>query len=453
MDSKQSNTTTSSDNHPDITKAESQSVSTATKTYAPLSLQEVVTDIQSVCLLPEDLIKVVMATYISVKLDIPSSLWLMVIGVPSSAKTDLVNMLRKANNSYFVDTLTQNPFASGYVPKKGQKAYDLLNEVPGKCLIIKDFTTIFSLNHDTVKKLLGELVSIYDGYYKKFSPTRGLKEYETVFSHIGCITPSAINKHYNYMNIIGPRFFFYRLPQIDPKKINQGFDIAWQSNRKKKLEEISNKVCTYLEQIEKPLDETPPQIHFSTPGIKKAIEQLAYFTSKSRGTVFSQQQDFKDSQGNQISYFDVRDCQIEEPWRAFNQLKGLATSLAVINQSDKVTWEEIRILEKIVLSSMPTLRAEVIEVFRKTKQLTSKELSQAIQKSQRTCQRVLKELEYLEILNSTQPHGPKAKVYSLKTEFCQFVQQATPKSLSHYLPDKTSSDIAPKQIDLERNHE
>lgn len=444
MDSTKSNTTTSSNNHPDKTKADKQSKSSATQVYTPLSLQEVIAEIQSICLLPEDLIKVVLATYISVKLDIPSSLWLMVVGVPSSAKTDLVGMLRKATNSYFVDTLTQNPFASGYVPKKGQKAYDLLDEVPGKCLIIKDFTTIFSLNHDTVKKLLGELVSIYDGYYKKFSPTRGLKEYETVFSHIGCITPSAINKHYNYMNIIGPRFFFYRLPQIDPKKIDQGFVIAWQSNRKQRLEEVSTKVCNYLKQVEKSLEESP-KIDFTTPGIKKALQQLAYFTSKSRGTVFTQQQDFKDSQGNQVTYFDVKDCQVEEPWRAFNQLKGLATSLAVIKQSNKVTWDEIRILEKIVLSSMPTLRAEVVEVFRRNEYLTSRELSLKIQKSQRTGQRVLKELEYLGILDATQPQGRKAKIYSIKPEFSQFVQQATPKSLSRFSPDKKSNGIAKKQ--------
>ncbi len=125
----------------------------------------------------------------------------------------------------------------------------MLPQLNNKAFIVKDYTTIFSLNSETVKKLLGELVSIYDGIFKKFSPTRGLKEYTTNFSHIGCITPTALNRHTQYMNIIGPRFLFYRIPKLNSEDSKKGFEIAWQEGRKDNLKRIEKIVCDFINQI------------------------------------------------------------------------------------------------------------------------------------------------------------------------------------------------------------
>lgn len=404
---------------------------TATQTWNGVSVDRVVSDIQSVCTLPESLIKAVLAVCISVKLNLPSALWLMVIGVPSSAKTDLVNFLRSSNLVYFVDTLTQNPFASGYIAPEGKKTYDMLPELNNKCFVVKDYTTIYSLNSETIKKLIGELVSIYDGQFKKFSPTRGLKEYITNFSHIGCITPTALNRHTQYMNIIGPRFLFYRIPKLNSEDSKRGFEIAWHEDRKNRLKGIEKVVCEFLRQLAAKLDsEENIEIDFTDETIKATLEQLAIFTSKSRGIVITQEQTFKDSEDKNITYHEVVDWQIEEPWRAFQQLKGLAVALAIINQSNRISQTEIAILEKIVLSSMPVQRAETLECFKNEKTLTSRQLSQLTKKSQRTCQRLLKELQFLDIVESSDPDGAIAKEYSIKGQYAVFFHATPSNSLS-----------------------
>ncbi len=416
-------TTQSNSNTNDIQNA------TATET-SRVGIDQIVSEIQSVCTLPESLIKAVLATCISVKMDLPTSLWLMVIGVPSSAKTDLVNFLRSFGLVYFVDTLTQNPFASGYVAPEGKKSYDMLPQVNDKCLVVKDYTTIFSLSSETVKKLLGELVSIYDGQFKKFSPTRGLKEYTTNFSHLGCITPSALNRHTNYMNIIGPRFLFYRIPKLDEEKSKKGFEIAWRDNRKAKLKEIEKLVNLFLEQTITGLENEIVNADFVDENIKSTLEQLAIFTSKSRGIVITQEQSFKDEEDKTVTYTEVVDWQVEEPWRAFQQLKGLATALCVVNQTYRISNQEISVLEKIVLSSMPVQRAEVLECFKTEKTLTAKQLSQLTKKSLRTCQRLLKELQFLGIIDSPDSSSPIAKEYSIKVDFASFFTAAPPKFMS-----------------------
>lgn len=357
---------------------------TATETWkGTIGIDQVVAEIQSVCTLPEALIKAVLAVCISVKLDLPSSLWLLVVGVPSSAKTDLVNFLRSFNLVYFVDTLTQNPFASGYVAPEGQKSYDMLPEINNKCLIIKDLTTIFSLNSETVKKLLGELVSIYDGQFKKFSPTKGLKEYITNFSHIGCVTPSALNRHTNYMSIVGARYLFFRIPKLDEAKSKKGFEIAWKDNRKESLKEVEKLVCQFLRQTLDRLEKDTIEVDFADEDIKATLEKLAIFTSKSRGIVISQEVSFKNENDKDITFTEVVDWQVEEPWRAFQQLKGLSIALSIINKTYKISQSEIDILTQIVLSSMPVQRAEALECFKTEKALTARQLSQITQKSLR----------------------------------------------------------------------
>ncbi|MFC1710408.1 hypothetical protein ACFL0F_01985, partial [Patescibacteria group bacterium] len=254
---------------------------TATETPKGVNINKVVETIQSVCTLPDELIKTALAISISSKLNLSSSLWLMIVGVPSSAKTDLVNFLKSFRLTYFIDTLTQNPFASGFKGAKGVKTYDLLPELNGKCFIVKDYTTIFSLNDETVKKLLGELVSIYDGEFRKFSPTRGLKKYTTNFSHIGCITPSALNRHAKYMNIIGPRFMFYRIPKLNDKNSKKGFKIAWQDDRKGDLKKVRKYVRSFLNRTIKEIEGNTLEIDFTDEKIKANLEHLAVFTSKS----------------------------------------------------------------------------------------------------------------------------------------------------------------------------
>ena len=225
-----------------MTEAITNNPVTTTQTPKGYAFSALLEEILTVVSLPEDLIRCVFAVALSIKLNLSPSLWFMLVGVPSSAKTDIVSLLRPLDFVYFLDSMTLNPFASGYKATGNNKTYDLLPELDGKCFVCKDYTTIFSLNEETTKKLLGELVSIYDGEFSKFSPTRGYISYKTSFSHLGCITPAALNQHHRYLNIIGPRFIFYRIPALSAERRQTGFTIAWSPvNRKVALKDLAAK--------------------------------------------------------------------------------------------------------------------------------------------------------------------------------------------------------------------
>src|SRR5262245_38436482 len=119
-----------------------------------------------------DLIELALAVATSLSVsrqDETALVWLLVAGAPSSDKTQTIMLLRELPYAYYLDTLTENSFVSGYLdPKTGIPAQDLLRELDGRCLLIKDLTTRFSLREDKVKKILGDLQSIYDGEYTKY---------------------------------------------------------------------------------------------------------------------------------------------------------------------------------------------------------------------------------------------------------------------------------------------
>lgn len=310
---------------------------------------------------PPDMLDLTLAHVISAQRRSKPPLWIMYVGTPSSCKTEIAELTDETHGSftYYVDTITENAFASGYIPADGSEPKDLLPYLDNKCFIVKDYTTLFSLNEETVKKILGDLTSIFDQSFKKFTPTRGEISYKVAFSQIGCITPAIIYKHNRYMNMLGARFLFYRVPELNESDISKGFEIAWSDNREELLEKTKIAVCAYLINIIKKL----PDIKYKkeTPDIRKKINDLSQFIAKARSDIISKPSAFIDDKGKEVKFIEIISKQQEQPWRIFRQLKELGRCLAIVRGKEETTDEEIKTLRTIAIHSMPLDRSIVIE--------------------------------------------------------------------------------------------
>ena len=146
----------------------------------------------------------------------------------------------------------------------GSDPDDLLPLLDGKCFVIKDLTTIFSLKEDTIKKILGDMTSIFDGKFQKFTATRGEISYSSQFSMLSCITPAILSKHHRYMHQLGGRFFFVRMPELTEEMRNRGHEIAWDTtDRKKRILTARQIVSTYCHQISEKALSTYPRIRLN----------------------------------------------------------------------------------------------------------------------------------------------------------------------------------------------
>lgn len=373
-----------------------------------ITLDEVHEAVSKIGIYQKELLDIIIAIIISASpaLRTKPPLWLMIVGSPSSIKTELVKLfdLLVKTIILYVDSMTENAFCSGYVSPDGGETNDLLPLLNQKCFIVKDYTTIFSLNEDTLKRILGDLTSIFDESFNKHSATRGSVQYNSLFSQIGCITPSVINKHQRYMNQLGARFLSYRVPELSDEEERVGFEIAWSDcdgiSREEIIENARVVASSYCFQLLEKLPSTT--LKNESAEIRKKINDLTKFIARARGLADTIESSYKDSKGEVRIGREVVDKQVEHPWRAFRQIRALARCLAIVRGKDEVTLEEIETVTNVAMSSMPVQRAKALAVFKDQREISAKELSEKLEIGMRTSQRILKELFVLKILDKIQ---------------------------------------------------
>lgn len=374
-------------------------------------------------------LKLILAVAASCSFPNSSMLWLLLVGVPSSGKTDIVRLIKEADTTYYLDNLTQNAFISGERANKDNKVYDLLPLLDKKCLVIKDWTSIFSLDERMTKKLLGDLVGIYDKEFTKFSSRRGNIGYVSAFSQLGCITPATLNRHTHYMNMVGPRFLCYTMPSSTLESENQSYEQIFSNQDRSLIEkEARLYVSSYLAQ----LVQKSPNIKPLSKEVQGYLRIAAELMSKCRGIVILQSASFKNESGEDVKYYEVLDVQIEQPWRAVQQLITLAKYLAFVMDKDEVGVSELTIIKEIVLSSMPADRSQALRVVKNQDgAITAKGLTEFFDRSIKTSRRLLDELVALKVLEKIKGTGTLASDYKIYSHFQNFLLLDPTEFMSH----------------------
>lgn len=376
-------------------------------------------------------LKLVLAVAISAYYHNPLMLWFLLVAAPSSGKTELVKLLKGVTDVYFLDNITLNAFISGERPTEKDKVYDLLPLLDKKCWVIKDWTSILALDEKQTKKLLGDLVGIYDKEFTKFSSRRGQVSYESIFSHIGCITPATLNKHTNYINMVGPRFLFYVMPDLTEDQENESFDKIFSNHDRSEQESKAKElIAIYIMQLRQ-YDKT------TIKSLSKEVEYYLKIASKlmanCRGTVITQPTSFMNDEGQRVSYYETAEVQIEKPWRAVKQLIELSTYLAFVTGKDEVGSEEMRIIKDVVMSSMPADRSKALRTVKDNLGVIKiQDLAKQSQVSTKTSNRLLDELSSLKVLDKTKGMGTTANVYTINSKYKDFILLDPAEFMSNY---------------------
>ena len=362
----------------------------------PFLLADVLERTRKIGLLDDALVEVVLAVYISKEIERTNPLWMMLVGNPSSNKTQLVSLLMNAKETYMLDVLTTNPFISGL--SKKEKPQDLLPLLDGKCFIVKDFTSFFGRSEETVKQLLSDMVSIYDGSFSKHSGARGTIRYQATFSHIGCITPMGLSMRQQYMNMVGARFLTIRVPELKDEERAHCFDIAWSQDFKERVKDAAQAASALVDALCSGIRSYGVQIAPVSKELQAEINLLAELVARARGEVRTRTQKFVNEEGEEKTYQEIEDVQVEEPFRAMHQLRTMCRALAVLREKQEVTAEEVKTAKRIALSSMPVHRAEVLSAYRTESKMSAKEVSEVLDKNYKTVKRHLDQLVHLRVL-------------------------------------------------------
>jgi hypothetical protein len=368
------------------------------------------------------LLDIAMATVVSVDLSIEGGtplLWLIAPGPASSGKTEAVMPLRGYRKAKFVDSLTTEAFASGYKDKKSKRGKSLLDELDGRSLVIRDMSTFFSAQDTKVKKLLGDLASIHDGMFSKATAneTEGSSttDYENRFSFIAGVTPASLKKHHNYMATIGAKFLMVRVPPATAEEKAAAYTLADDPKKAEHIKALNAAVHAHLDDVIAKREAV--QI---TKAQGKRLEVMSELVAQGR-TLVSWEPVF----GEGVKRYEKVIGETEGSVRAYQQLRTLLRSLAMVRGHAKPTVEDMDDVRHLALSSVTPERGAILRlliaapVLRGSERgLTAQACVRRLKISERTAQERLADLVALRLLveSGTVPHpegdaGATSKFY------------------------------------------
>jgi len=145
--------------------------------------------------------------------------WLLLVGSPSSGKTEILQSVGSLPDVYSTATLTEGGLLSGTPGREKAKTATggLLRTIGDYGIILaKDFGSVLSLHHDSRAQVLAALREIYDGEWTRTMGTDGGKtlHWEGKVGLLAGCTPT-IDRHQAVMGTMGERFVLLRLSPTD----------------------------------------------------------------------------------------------------------------------------------------------------------------------------------------------------------------------------------------------
>jgi hypothetical protein len=210
--------------------------------------------------------------------------WLLLVGPPSSGKTELLMPLSALGYVHEVSTFTPASLLSGSRSRRPGATGGLLAEV-GKfgIIVCKDFTSLLSEAPQTRSELLAALREIYDGSWVRHLGADGgrVLSWSGKTGLIAAVT-ETIERHTADIGAMGERFIFYRMPPLhDDERLDQARAAANNAGRQREVRaKLARSVSAFLKAIQLPSE--PPAL---TAEEMEALVQLADLATRCRSPV------------------------------------------------------------------------------------------------------------------------------------------------------------------------
>lgn len=329
----------------------------------------------------KNIVDVVLATIVSNRMP-TENVWLLITAASGSAKTEILRAL-ESDEIYQISTLTGQTLVSGY--RKHKKDPSLLPHLNNKTLVIKDFTSVLSLNGDDRAKVFADLRDSYDGSFAKgFGNEAEVARYNVKFGILGGVTPE-IDKFHSLTNVLGERFIKYR--PILTKEGRRGAIEKARQNRGQEKEmrsEIKEACSKFLKSID------------ATKTIETSLEAQIKIESFAEWVALLRTEVSRDGYTKEINYLP----EVEVGTRLVKQLTTIGMGLALIRGKSEITGEELTVLSKIARDTLSSKRLLLFEtLFKENNYLSTQDYSDLTNLPTITCERLLEDFRLLGIVD------------------------------------------------------
>jgi len=326
-------------------------------------------------------IDIVMATALTILLP-GDPVWLLLIAPPGSTKTEYLRSFT-SDRFYSLSTLTPQTLISGL---KGNKTADLISELDGKILILKDFTSILSKKNEDQTAIFADLREAYDGYLEKsYGSGIGTKRYKSRFGVIAGVT-DVIDMYRKVHSLLGERFLKCRIRTNAEDAINKAGEMAGKEEEMRRvLAEATNGCFAYYASRIKDLE--PIIVERDT---HQQIKALANITAKLRSEVA------RDNYHNVLYH-----PQAEVGTRLTKQFLKLAQGICLFYEHDIVGQEEYKVVLRIAQDSIPRQRLKLVLSILGCEPMTTQQIGDKATIPTTTTKELLEDLWMLDLIERT----------------------------------------------------
>lgn len=287
--------------------------------------------------LPEkDVLDVMFGTLIANRLD-GDPLWLFLVAPPGGTKTELINSISDAPNTVTTSSLTARSLVSGSAISGGGDP-SLVPKLNGKCLLVKDFTTILNMPQMMRDEIFGILRDAYDGKTEKDFGNGIHRSYKSKFGFLSGVTP-AYEQYNDGNSSLGERFLMYKIKIPESARERAVYLKRAELNAGRETEmrtELSNIGRAVLSYDFKNVPIVPPLV-------KNKTISLAQYVSKMRGTVV------RDKFTREITH----SAYAEIGTRLVKQFTKMMMGIGMFRALDEIDMSVYNIVKHMAISTVP----------------------------------------------------------------------------------------------------
>ncbi len=343
-------------------------------------------------------------------------IWLFLVAPPGGSKTELLMTLSKSPYIETVSTLTPAAMISGFQLASGKPDPSLLKKVDGRCLIVKDMTTMLSMQPLVRDEVFGILRDAYDGYVEKWFATHK-KSYTTHFGCIAGVTP-AIDAYNSVMTTLGARFIHWRIGTNDTiadhkaKILKAMKNVNTEDIMREELQDISYRF------LEQPMNKDIPYI---SDDIQNKLISMAMFTSSLRASIIRD----KYTQDQLAPIFK------EVGTRLAKVYIKLSYGLCQYFQKKEVDEEILDLVREVALDTCPSIILNLVTKIyidcQDSKDGTTKvaHIAKYLNISKPTLFRILADLELQNVVVKITGEERVISIYRLSTEIDTLIREAS----------------------------
>ncbi|RLM47416.1 hypothetical protein DVK00_02600 [Haloarcula sp. Atlit-47R] len=294
------------------------------------------------------LMKPLLATHATHLLDdIESSRAMMIEGQSGVGKTMLLKTFGGLNEQFCRRSdITPASFVSAGSSKSNGNPgnNDLLPQLEGRTLAVRDANTLFTGSEQTIRSRWGKLARIMDGdgYYRQ-TATHGKAGYDDIrFNFIGATTPLS-PRAWRLIGNVGQRLLFVEWPDEDYeddwlRSVVDGGERRPIERGQEAVQEFLRDLWNYHDGAESVTWTDEPM----SKEVETSLQRLARVVAHARGSI----------QNGRAS--------IEAPKRIGKLLHDLARGHALIHGRTRLELGDVEVCGRVALSTMPSKRRDVV---------------------------------------------------------------------------------------------